>query len=303
MNRYVLVQDAWDLYRKAEEDEKRHRARIKEALRQNLVDLVTEESIVVADGRRVLRVPVETVQEYRFRFGSAGSAGSEGRPGPGGPGRPVANGNAAPGHEGGSAPGLEDFRETEITLETADTLLFEGLCLPDWDPARRARGGDGGEAWEDLRRTGPRATLARRPTLKAALAHDVRAREVDEDAFFHRGASGGTVSSSVYRLALDVLAARYPAERYNAYAFHFTDGGNLTSDNPTALEAGARLAQRVNLFGYGEIHDTARHPSPLFAGFSELERARTVVLRQKADVFRALSVFFAPAKPAPEEVS
>ncbi|MCL8208798.1 MAG: DUF444 family protein [Actinomycetia bacterium] len=378
MNRYVLVQDAWDLYRKAEEDEKRHRARIKEALRQNLVDLVTEESIVVADGRRVLRVPVETVQEYRFRFGPAGSAGSEGRPGPGGPGRPVANGGAAPGHEGGSAPGLEDFRETEITLETADTLLFEGLCLPDWDPARRARGGDGGEAWEDLRRTGPRATLARRPTLKAALAHgcgpagrvtirpedlrfralassaredagavvlammdtsgsmgtfekymarsfffwavrflrtryprvelvflahDVRAREVDEDAFFHRGASGGTVSSSVYRLALDVLAARYPAERYNAYAFHFTDGGNLTSDNPTALEAGARLAQRVNLFGYGEIHDTARHPSPLFAGFSELERARTVVLRQKADVFRALSVFFAPAKPSPEEVS
>jgi|BEDMetMinimDraft_2_1075160.scaffolds.fasta_scaffold05387_2 sporulation protein YhbH len=374
--RYVLVQDTWDLYRKAEEDEKRHRARIQEALRKNLVDLVTEESIVVADGRRVVRVPVQTVQEFRFRFGPAPPPGGEGRAGSGGMVRPAAGGPAS-GHEGGNAPGLDDFRETEITLEQADSLLFEGLCLPDWDPARRDRGGDGGHAWEDLRRSGPRATLARRPTLKAALAHpggpsgriairpedlrfralaasareeagavvlammdtsgsmgtfekymarsfffwavrflrtryprveivflahDVRAREVDEDAFFHRGASGGTVSSSVYRLAATVLADRYPVERYNAYAFHFTDGGNLTSDNPAALEAGARLAERVNLFGYGEIHDTVRHPSPLFAGFAQLERARTVVLRQKADVFRALSVFFAAAKSPPEEV-
>jgi uncharacterized sporulation protein YeaH/YhbH (DUF444 family) len=133
----------------------------------------------------------------------------------------------------------------------------------------------------------------RYPTVRLVfLAHDVRAREVDEETFFHRGASGGTVSSSVYRLALGVLAERFPADRYNAYAFHFTDGGNLTSDNPQALRDGASLAERVNLFGYGEIHDTARNPSPLYTGFAALPHTRAVVLRSKEDVMTALHTFF-----------
>ncbi len=123
------------------------------------------------------------------------------------------------------------------------------------------------------------------------IAHDVRAREVDESTFFHRGASGGTVSSSAYRLAQEILEQRYPINQYNAYAFHFSDGGNLTSDNPPALEAGIALGQRVNLFGYGEIHDTERAPSQLFQQFAETGQ-RVVMLRSKADVLTALTQFF-----------
>ncbi|MCY0878014.1 MAG: DUF444 family protein [Firmicutes bacterium] len=124
------------------------------------------------------------------------------------------------------------------------------------------------------------------------LAHDVRAREVDEEAFFHRGASGGTVSSSVYRLALDIVQTRYPLERYNIYAFHFTDGGNLTSDNAVAVEAGRLLKDRVTLFGYGEIHDTERSPSPLYQEFSAVPGLGVVILRGKDDIFRAMLRFF-----------
>ncbi len=123
------------------------------------------------------------------------------------------------------------------------------------------------------------------------IAHDVRAREVDESTFFHRGASGGTVSSSAYRLAQEILEERYPADQYNAYAFHFSDGGNLTSDNPLALEMGMALGQRVNLFGYGEIHDTDRAPSQLFQQFVAAGQP-AVMLRSKADVLAALVRFF-----------
>ncbi len=123
------------------------------------------------------------------------------------------------------------------------------------------------------------------------VSHDVRAREVDEHAFFHQGASGGTVSSSAYRLAYQILQDRYPQDEYNAYAFHFSDGGNLTSDNPVAMETGLRLNDRVNLFGYGEIHDTERSPSQLFQAFHR-ESRRAVLLRSKADVLRALVEFF-----------
>ncbi|MDA8194555.1 MAG: DUF444 family protein [Thermaerobacter sp.] len=130
------------------------------------------------------------------------------------------------------------------------------------------------------------------------LAHDVRAREVDEETFFHRGASGGTVSSSVYRLALDILVERFPADRYNAYAFHFTDGGNLTSDNAIALETGARLASLATLFGYSEIHDSERHPSPLFRGFSQLPGPGlgVMLLHSQEDILRALFHFFGKSR-------
>jgi len=140
------------------------------------------------------------------------------------------------------------------------------------------------------------------PSLEVVfIAHDVRAHEVAEDAFFHRGTSGGTVSSSAYRLAYDVLEERYPREAYNAYAFHFSDGGNLTSDNPMALEAGVRLQSRVTLFGYGEIHDTERSPSQLFQGFQQRNQ-RAVLLRSKADLLRSLITFFGESSWHPTRV-
>lgn len=127
------------------------------------------------------------------------------------------------------------------------------------------------------------------------LAHDVRAREVDETTFFHRGSSGGTVSSSAYRLALDLLAARYPRARYNAYAFHFSDGGNLTSDNATAVSLGQQLAAAVNRFGYGEIHDTDRQPSPLYRGL-EARGVPALLLRRPDEIGGALRRFFSEGR-------
>ena len=127
------------------------------------------------------------------------------------------------------------------------------------------------------------------------LAHDVRAREVDEETFFHRGASGGTVSSSVYRLALDIVDSRFDPAQYNVYAFHFTDGGNLTSDNGLAHELGLELKRHANFFGYGEIHDTERSPSPLYQAFAD-QGLDVIILRSKEDIFRSLYQFFGPVK-------
>jgi sporulation protein YhbH len=370
----TLSAEAWDLYRKAEEDQAWHQRRVREAIQKNLVDLLNEESIVLSEGSRVIRVPIQSLAEHRFRF-EDGEPGNEGRSSGTGPASQGGSVDGPGGRtQGGDQPGCEDLTETEVTLETADQLVFEGLELPGWDAHRHAPGVPGGQGPQSIERVGMRANLHARATLKAALrhrqtaprlqllsgdlryrtlsadpseeagavvlammdtsgsmgtfekymarsfffwavrflrtryphvqvvflAHDVRAREVDEETFFHRGASGGTVSSSVYRLAREILAARFQPERYNAYAFHFTDGGNLTSDNPQALVDGAALAAEVNLFGYGEIHDTTRNPSPLFQGFGDSPHTRAVVLRSKADVMQALSLFFREA-PGEEE--
>ncbi len=362
-----LMYRDWDLMFPAEEDQRRHKERVAEAILRHLTDWVQEDSILVAKSdspNRVLRVPVETLAEFRFRY-QQGGHGAESAAAAGQDRRTREAGAA-----GGPGPGLENLADAEVTLEEVDAALFAALALPEWDSERRHRDVAGGERAAALSPHGITANLSRARTIAQCLthrqsgarlaiwpddlrywqarpaeqeeagavvlalmdtsgsmgsfekflarsffywtvrllrtryprvrlvflAHDVRAREVDEEAFFHRGASGGTVSSSVYRLAMEVLE-RFPASQYNAYAFHFTDGGNLTSDNPQALAAGDRLAARVNLFGYGEIHDTARHPSPLYEGFQARAHTRAVVLRGKEDVYRALLRFFGPASP------
>ena len=363
---YSIGYGEWWTYHGAYHDEWRHDQKVKEAVKANLADLVSDEQITVADGHRVINVPLPELKEFRISFdwhhySSVGQAdvGSDGE-------ERGTTRQAGGAKAGGSEPGL-DVEDTAVTLEEAADIVFERLVLPDLDPLKRSRG-DGNEmqpaAWDKV---GLKSRWVRRATLREAmkrrakdgdrleiipwdvrywrydplpaeeggavvvammdtsgsmgtfekylaksfffwtveflrrnyphveivfLAHDVRAREVDEETFFHRGSSGGTVSSSVYRLALDILAQRFPEELFNRYAFHFTDGGNLTSDNALALEVALELSSRTNLFGYGEIHDTDRNPSPLFQSLAEQGSIGTMLLRRKEDVFVALDYYF-----------
>ena len=87
------------------------------------------------------------------------------------------------------------------------------------------------------------------------LVHDASAREVDRHDFFHLKESGGTKISSAYRLCLDILERDYPPDRWNVYAFHFSDGDNWSSgDTEECLELiDAKLLPVVNLFAYGQV--------------------------------------------------
>lgn len=350
-------------------ERRRHQAKVEEAIRQHLADMVTEEKIIVQNGRRTLQVPIPELKEFRICFdaearesvGQQSQDGDEaGKTGDGGEGSQKSK-------QGGDHPGL-DLEETEVSMEEIQEAVFSRLELPRLDPTKRSRGAGRDFQPMGIGRHGLMAQWDRKRTLKASLyrqalgwdkrpglqqedlrfrlfdavnddqggavviammdtsgsmgsfekylaksfffwtteflrqkypavelvflAHDVRAREVDEDTFFHRGASGGTVSSSVYRLAVEIVESRYPLDRYNIYAFHFTDGGNLTSDNGLAVDTGRQLAERVTLFGYGEIHDTERNPSPLYQEFSVVPGLGVVILREKEDIFRAMTHFF-----------
>jgi len=87
------------------------------------------------------------------------------------------------------------------------------------------------------------------------LVHDAAAREVDREAFFHTRESGGTVISSAYRLALQIIEADYPAEAWNVYPFHFSDGDNAGEEDNQACLAllRDRLLPAVNHFCYGQV--------------------------------------------------
>ncbi|MFT4625494.1 MAG: uncharacterized sporulation protein YeaH/YhbH (DUF444 family) [Myxococcota bacterium] len=87
------------------------------------------------------------------------------------------------------------------------------------------------------------------------IIHDAAAREVDRDTFFRTRESGGTLISSAYKLALEILEADYSASDWNIYPFHFSDGDNWsTSDTGTCMSLlKDRLVPMSNQFSYAQV--------------------------------------------------
>jgi uncharacterized sporulation protein YeaH/YhbH (DUF444 family) len=86
------------------------------------------------------------------------------------------------------------------------------------------------------------------------IIHDAAAQEVDEHTFYHTRESGGTKISSAYTLADKVISARYPADEWNVYCFHFSDGDNWGDDIPHCIDIlKEKLLPKINLFGYGQV--------------------------------------------------
>jgi hypothetical protein len=91
------------------------------------------------------------------------------------------------------------------------------------------------------------------------IIHDAQAKEVDRETFFSTRESGGTRISTAYELAADIASREHPAEDWNLYFFHFSDGDNLGSgDNEKCFGLlRERLLPMSNLFGYGQVESRA----------------------------------------------
>lgn len=124
------------------------------------------------------------------------------------------------------------------------------------------------------------------------------AKEVDENAFFGLGESGGTRMSEAYRLALKIIEKRYNPREWNIYPFLFSDGYNW--GDAECVELMRKMAGISNLVGYGEIANDIWSQSTNFAplgqayqeAFSGDPRVVLVRINNKEDVWPALKRFF-----------
>lgn len=125
------------------------------------------------------------------------------------------------------------------------------------------------------------------------IAHHTEAKEVTEEEFFTRGESGGTICSSAYMKAIEIIDRRYPPSNYNIYPFHFSDGDNLTSDNERCVKLIEQLLERSNMFGYGEVNQYNRS-STLMSAYRHIQLPHFLysIIREKGEVYKALKTFF-----------
>jgi uncharacterized sporulation protein YeaH/YhbH (DUF444 family) len=133
----------------------------------------------------------------------------------------------------------------------------------------------------------------------AFLAHAAQAWEFEEREFFQASSSGGTVSSCVFQLGLEVMRQRYDPSRYNVYFFYASDGENAAEDREPAAAALRGFAAQTNYAGYVETGGIATfrpRETQLAELFHELKAAGLPVgmspLGSQDDVWRAIREFF-----------
>src|SRR5215217_8279950 len=165
----TLNRGDWSLHRKGASDQARHKEKVKEALRDNLADVVSEHAIITSDGNKIVKVPIRTLEEYKFRFDPGNEEGvGEGTgnskvgdvleryvpaPGPGsGPGA-------------GDQPGI-DYYEAEVTIDELTELVFADLGLPNLQPKQLQELETEDIRFTDIRRTGPFSNLDKRRTIR-----------------------------------------------------------------------------------------------------------------------------------------
>jgi uncharacterized sporulation protein YeaH/YhbH (DUF444 family) len=155
-------------------DRQRHRDKLREAIRDNIADIISEESIIGRDKDRIIKVPIRGIKEYRFVFGDNQPQVGEGE-GETEPGQVV--GKARRDGEGsgraGDQPGV-DFYETDVTLEELIEIMFGDLELPDLErKILREVLSDRIAKRKGYRRAGVRVHLDRRRTARARVRRKV----------------------------------------------------------------------------------------------------------------------------------
>lgn len=120
---------------RASEDRRRHRQLVEKSIKENLGDILSEESIIGQSKDKKIKIPIKGLKEYEFIFGKnkggvAGGDGTEKRDQV--IGKEKAEGEGKGGAKAGDKEG-EDIYETEITLEDALNYLLEDLELPEMD--------------------------------------------------------------------------------------------------------------------------------------------------------------------------
>jgi uncharacterized protein len=373
-HQFVISKEDWSLHRKGYDDQQRHQEKVQDAIRNNLPDLISEENIIMSNGRDVVKIPIRSLDEYKIRYNHDKNKHVGQGQGDSQVGDVVARDGSqqkGPGKgQGAGDQAGEDYYEAEVSMMEIEEALFSQLELPNLKKKEQDIQTVENIEFNDIRKTGLMGNIDKKKTMMTAfkrnaisgkpsfhpiyqedlkfrtwnevlkpeskavvlammdtsgsmgvwekymarsfffwmtrflrtkyetveiefIAHHTEAKVVSEEHFFSRGESGGTICSSAYRKALELIDTKYQPSKYNIYPFHFSDGDNLTSDNVRCVKLVEELMKVSNMFGYGEVNQYNRH-STLMSAYKNIkdEQFRYFILKQKADVFHAMKSFF-----------
>lgn len=133
------------------------------------------------------------------------------------------------------------------------------------------------------------------------IVHDVAAREVDKQTFYHLREDGGTKISSAFKCAKQLLDQHYDPTEWNIYLFHFSDGDNCSeSDSRDCCRLLAEvLLPEVNLFGYCQVASAYGSGNFINVLQEQLPKRENLIANRvntKEDIYESIKTFFAAGK-------
>ena len=224
------AQTPWyELFSRGARDWLRHNQKVRDAVKDQLTDLLAAGDFITQPDQRTLHVPVRLLEHARFRLADARkeSGAGQGAARPGDTLRPADAGDQRGGAEGEGGQDNGGFKLLlELKVDDIVDWLTEELELPDLKPKSGTTIEDDEIVREGSGKRGIRARLDRRRTVKQAVKR--RAIQVDptpftdDDLRFHQLRQRPRVASNaVVVFALDVSASMTAVERKLAKTFFF----------------------------------------------------------------------------------
>ena len=207
------------------EDRRRHRQLVEKSIKENLGDILSEESIIGEGKNKKFKIPIRGIKEYQFVYGKnskgvASGTGEEKRGDKIGSGKPQgANGKGGAGNREG-----EDIYETEITLEELLDYITEDLDLPNLDKKKYSE-----IVTESLaKKRTVMSKIARKQGKKRALAEEGIETDIErfpfreEDLRYYRvKKKPKRESNAVMIFIMDVSGSMDSTKKYLARSFFF----------------------------------------------------------------------------------
>jgi sporulation protein YhbH len=224
-----VTKSDWSLHRKGSIDQQRHNEKIKEAIKKNLADIVSREDIILSDGKTIVKVPIRSLEEYKFRF----DYGKKDGVGQGQGGSKVGDvigqqgDEQGQGPQAGSEPGV-DYYEAEVTLDELAAMIFEDLGLPNLEEKRSQELEAESVKFTDIRKHGIMSNLDKRRTIlenikRNAIKGEPKFQDIrSEDLRFKTWEKEIRRESNAVVIAMmDVSGSMGEFEKYIARSFYF----------------------------------------------------------------------------------
>ncbi len=175
----IVSRDDWSLHRKGYLDQTRHKEKVEEVIKHQLGDLIVDESIILTDGKKNIKIPMRSLEEFRFKYdfnkmNHTGQGTKKMIPGEI-MGREKGKGKGASKNGAGEEPG-EDVYEAEITYEDLANLLFAELKLPNLDDKKRPLIAHDRPVFNDVRKKGLMANVDKKRTLLESIKRQALAQ-------------------------------------------------------------------------------------------------------------------------------
>jgi uncharacterized protein len=170
---FIISREDWSLHRKGHQDQMRHQEKVKEAIKKNLPDLVSEENIIMSNGRDVVKIPIRSLDEYRIRYNynkskHVGQGDGDSKVGDVIAREPEPAKGSGKGQGAGDQPG-DDYYEAEISVEELEEMLFAEMELPNLQQKEQDEIIVEEIEFNDIRKKGLMGNIDKKRTILEAL--------------------------------------------------------------------------------------------------------------------------------------